>query len=140
MRIGLPLRVRGGNGGGLVPRRGTEHSLPMATRADSAPVDTADRPLVLVDVQPSACGYQALVWALQEAQRRDAHLLAVTVWSGDPADEDEGRAEMEQALTAMVLRAVQETGVHGRTQGEVVTQPVTITDATAVPGAAVLAL
>ena len=112
----------------------------MATRADSAPVDTADRPLVLVDVQPSACGYQALVWALQEAQRRDAHLLAVTVWSGDPAEPDEGRAEMEQALTAMVKRAVEETGVHGRTRVGVVTQPVTITDVAARTGAELLVL
>src|SRR3954452_13900693 len=116
MRIGLPLRVRAGNGGGLVPRRGTEHSLPMATRADSAPVDTADRKLVLVDVQPSACGYQALVWALQEALRCDAHLLAASVWSGDPDEPVAERAEMKHELTAMVERAVQEPGVHGRTR------------------------
>src|SRR3954454_9506869 len=140
MRIGLPLRVGGGNGGGLVARRGTEHSLPMATRADSAPVDTADRPLVLVDVQPSACGYQALVCALQEPQRRDAHLLAVTVWSGDPAEPDEGRAEMEQALTALVQRAVQEAGVHGPPRVGVVPQPVTTPDVAARTGAELLVL
>ena len=112
----------------------------MATRAESAPVDVAGRQLVLVDVRASACGYQALVWALQEAQRRDAVLLAVTVWPGDPTEPDEGRAEMEQALTAMVQRAVEETGVHGRTRVGVVIHPVTIADVAARTGAELLVL
>lgn len=88
----------------------------MATRVQGAPVDTDDRPLVLVDVRPSACGYQALLWALQEADRRDATLLVVAAWPGDPTAADQGRDEMEQALTGMVRRAVAETGVHGRTR------------------------
>jgi nucleotide-binding universal stress UspA family protein len=112
----------------------------MATRAESAPVDAADRSLVLVDVRPSACGYQALLWALQEAQRRDAVLLAVTVWPGDPGRPDEGRAEMEEALIAMVERAVQETGVHGRTRVGVVIHPVTVADVAARTGAELLVL
>ena len=37
-------------------------------------------PLVLVDVRPTGCGYQALLWALREAERRDATPPAVTVW------------------------------------------------------------
>ena len=110
----------------------------MATRAESAAVDSADRPLVLVDVRPSACGYQALLWALREAQRRDAVLLAVTVWPGDPGLPDEGRAEMEQALTAMVERAVEETGVHGRTRVGAVTHPVTLAEVAARTGAELL--
>jgi nucleotide-binding universal stress UspA family protein len=97
-----------------------------------------DRPLVLVDVRPSACGYQALLWALREAERRDATLLAVTVWAGDPAQSDEGLAEMEQALAAMVERAVAETGVHGRTRIAAVTHPVTVSDVAARTGAALL--
>lgn len=88
----------------------------MATRAPNAPVDAADRPLVLVDIRPSACGYQALLWALPEAERRDAVLLVVAAWPGDPTAADQGRVEMEQALTLMVRRAVAETGVHGRTR------------------------
>ena len=110
----------------------------MTTRAEGAPVDAADRPLMLVDVQPTSCGYQALVWALQEAERRDATLLAVTVWSGDPSEPDEGCAEMEQALTAMVQRAVEETGVHGRTRVAVVTAPVTLQEVLASTGAELL--
>jgi nucleotide-binding universal stress UspA family protein len=110
----------------------------MATRARSAPVDPADRPLVLVDVRPTACGYRALVWALQEADRRDATLLAVTVWPGDPSQPDEGLAEMEQALAAFVERAVAETGVHGRTRIAAVTSPATVADVAARTGAELL--
>ncbi len=103
----------------------------MTTRVEGAPVDTTDRPLVLVDVRPTSCGYQALLWALREAERRDAALLAVTVWPGDPAEPDEGSAEMEQALATMVRRAVEETGVQGRTRVAVVTSPVTVQDVAA---------
>jgi hypothetical protein len=102
--------------------------------------EDAVRPLVLVDVRPTACGYQALLWALREAERRDALLLAVTVWPGDPAQLDEGRAEMEQALTAMVERGVDETGVHGRTRVAAVTSPVTVGDVAASTGAELLVM
>ena len=98
------------------------------------------RPLVLVDVRPTECGYRALLWALREAERRDAVLLAVTAWPGDPAEPDEGRAEMEQALTAMVERAVDETGVHGRTRVAAVTHPVTAADVAVRTGAQLLVI
>ena len=98
------------------------------------------RHLVLVDVRPTACGYQALLWALREAERRDAVLLAVTVWPGDPAQVDDGRAEMEEALTAMVERAVQETGVHGRTRVAAVTAPATVGDVAVSTGAELLVM
>ncbi len=110
----------------------------MTTRVEHAPVDATDRPLVLVDVRPTSCGYQALLWALREAERRDATLLAVTVWPGDPAEPDEGIPEMEQALAAMVRRAVEETGVHGRTRIGVVTSPVTVQDVASSMGAELL--
>ena len=110
----------------------------MTTRVEGAPVDTTDRPLVLVDVRPPSCGYQALLWALREAERRDAALLAVTVWPGDPAEPDEGSAEMEHALAAMVRRAVEETGVQGRTRVAVVTSPVTVRDVASSLGAELL--
>jgi nucleotide-binding universal stress UspA family protein len=98
------------------------------------------RPLMLVDARPTACGYQALLWALREAERRDATLLAVTVWPGDPAQLDEGRAEMERALAAMVERAVEETGVHGRTRVAAVTHPVTVEDVAVRTGAELLVM
>ena len=100
----------------------------------------AERPLLVVDVLPSECGYRALVWALEEAERRDAHLLAVTRWAGDPAEPDEGRPAMRSALEAIVRRAVEETGVHGRTRVEVVTAPVTCSEVAAWAGAEVLVL
>lgn len=98
------------------------------------------RPLVLVDVRPTECGYRALLWALREADRRDAVLLAVTVWPGDPSQRDDGRAEMEQALTAMVGRAVEETGVHGRTLVAALTSPVTVAEVAVRIGAGLLVL
>jgi hypothetical protein len=98
------------------------------------------RPVLLVDVRPTTCGYRALVWALTEAERRDAELLAVTFWPGDPAEPDGGRSEMHQALMATVRRAVEETGVHGRTRVEVVTGPVSLTEVAAVAGAELVVL
>jgi nucleotide-binding universal stress UspA family protein len=122
----------------LVGGEPAAHAAGMTERADGVPVDLPDRPLVLVDVRPSACGYEALLWALRETERRDAVLLAVTVWPGDPAQPDEGRAEMEQALAAMVERAVEETGVHGRTRVAALTQPVTVVEVAARTGAELL--
>lgn len=110
----------------------------MVQGAEGTPVEAGERPLVLVDVRPSSCGYQALVWALQEAERRDAVLIAVTVWSGDPTEPDERIPEMEQALAAMVERAVEETGVHGRTRVAVVTSPVTTEEVARSTGAELL--
>jgi hypothetical protein len=94
-----------------------------------------ERPMLVVDVRPSACGYKALLWALQEAERRDAQLLAVTLFAGDPAEPDDGLAAMEEALGATVRRAVEETGVHGRTRFAVVTTPVTLTEVAQLAGA-----
>lgn len=105
---------------------------------DSPPVGLADRPLLVVDVRPSACGYSALLWALQEAERRDAQLLAVTLWAGDPGEPDEGSAAMREALEATVRRAVEETGVHGRTRVAVVTAPATLTEVAELAGAELL--
>ena len=110
----------------------------MTTRAGGAPVDSADRRLVLVDVRPSACCYQALLWALREAQARDADLLAVTAWPGDPSLPGAGCAEMEDALRAMVERAAEETGIHGRTRVAAVTYPATVADVAARTGAELL--
>ena len=102
---------------------------------DSPVAGLADRPLVVVDVQPSACGYAALVWALREAERRDGRLLAVTLWAGDPGEPDEGCAAMGEALEATVRRAVEETGVHGRTRIAVVTAPATLREVAELAGA-----
>lgn len=101
---------------------------------------SARRPVLLVDVRPTTCGYQALVWALAEAERRDADLLAVAFWPGDAAESDGGRAQMREALEATVRRAADETGVHGRTRVEVVTGPASVTDVAAAVGAELVVL
>ena len=105
---------------------------------DSATSGEPDRPVMVVEVRPSACGYSALLWALQEAERRDAQLLAVTLFAGDPGEPDEGLAAMEEALAGTVRRAVEETGVHGRTRLAVVAAPVTLTEVAELAGAELL--
>jgi hypothetical protein len=105
---------------------------------DSPVSDRAGRPVLVVDVRPSACGYSALLWALQEAERRDADLIAVTLFAGDPGEPDEALGAMEEALGATVRRAVEETGVHGRTRVAVVTAPVTLTEVADLAGAELL--
>jgi hypothetical protein len=58
---------------------------------------------------------------LREADRRDGTVLAVTVWAGGPAEE---RADREAELVARVRDAVEETGVHGRTECQLIAGPV----------------
>jgi nucleotide-binding universal stress UspA family protein len=111
----------------------------MTGKAETGLVErSGERPLLVVDVRPTACGYSALLWALQEAERRDAQLLAVTLWAGDPSEPDEGRAAMEEALEGTVRRAVEETGVHGRTRLAVVTAPATLVEVADLAGAEVV--
>jgi nucleotide-binding universal stress UspA family protein len=128
--VGRPLTCLGPKT--LALRPSAEHALRMT--------EQRVRPLVLVEVRPTECGHRALLWALREAERRDATLLAVTVWPGDPSQPDEGRAEMEEALTAMVERAVEETGVHGRTRVAALTHPVTVADVAVRTGAELLVM
>jgi nucleotide-binding universal stress UspA family protein len=137
--------VAGTLAGARVPVLGAPRSLVAdgdgahhAGMTDSATTGAGDRPLLVVDVRPSACGYSALLWALQEAERRDAHLLAVTLFAGDPGEPDDGLAAMEEALEATVRRAVEETGVRGRTRLAVVTAPVQLTEVAELAGADLL--
>jgi hypothetical protein len=62
-----------------------------------------------------------LLWALREADRRDGRVLAVTVWAGGAEEE---RADREAELVARVRNAVEETGVHGRTECQLIAGPV----------------
>src|SRR5687768_12785390 len=79
-------------------------------------------PWLVVEVDGSAAGHGALVWALREAARREATVVAVTVLD-DPVDGplgSFGRAQVRAHLAAhdlletRVLGAIAETGVHGR--------------------------
>jgi nucleotide-binding universal stress UspA family protein len=85
---------------------------------------------VQVDGSPAAHG--ALVWALREATRREATVVAVSVLDepgGDPLGGG-GRLQVRahlaahDQLEARVLRAIAETGIHGRSRTAVLDRSV----------------
>jgi nucleotide-binding universal stress UspA family protein len=89
-------------------------------------------PWLVVEVDDTQAGHRALVWALKEAARREATVVAVSVHDdphGDPL-EGSGRVQLHahlaahDRLEAQVLRAIGETGVHGRTRTSVLDRPV----------------
>lgn len=89
-------------------------------------------PWLIVEVNGSAAAHRALVWALREAARREATVVAVYVLDdpgGDPL-EGSGRVHLlarvaaHDRLDAHVLRAIAETGVHGRSRTAVVERSV----------------
>ena len=89
-------------------------------------------PWLVVDVDGSPHGHGALVWALREAARREATVIAVSVLDGDDEDPLSGLtrpsrpavAAALERLEAQVLRAIAETGVVGRTRTTVLERPV----------------
>ncbi len=89
-------------------------------------------PWLIVEVDGSRAGHGALVWALREAARREATVVAVHVLEdadGDPLDASDRvpvrtRAAAHDHLEAHVLRAIAETGVQGRTRTAVLERPV----------------
>jgi nucleotide-binding universal stress UspA family protein len=89
-------------------------------------------PWLLVEADGSAAGHGALVWALREAARRDATVVAVCVVETDDEDPLTGpsrrrlheQASAHDRLAAQVLRAIAETGVHGRTRTAVLDRAV----------------
>lgn len=89
-------------------------------------------PWLIVEVDASTAAHHGLVWALREAARREATVVAVTVLddpAGDPLDGSArvpGRSRLaaHDRLEAQVLRAIAETGVHGRTRTAVMDRPV----------------
>jgi nucleotide-binding universal stress UspA family protein len=89
-------------------------------------------PWLIVEVDGSPTGHGALVWALREAARREATVVAVHVLDdpdGSPLD-GTGRVHLRtrtaahDRLEAHVLRAIAETGVHGRSRTAVLDRPV----------------
>jgi nucleotide-binding universal stress UspA family protein len=88
-------------------------------------------PWLVVEVDGSPAGHGALVWALREAARREATVVAVCVLDEPAGDPLEGSARVlarahhsaHDRLEAQVLRAIAETGVHGRTRTAVLERP-----------------
>ncbi len=89
-------------------------------------------PWLIVEVDGSPDAHHGLVWALRESARREATVVAVTVLDAPAGDPLEGsgrvrvRAQLaaHDRLEAQVLRAIAETGVHGRTRTAVLDRPV----------------
>jgi nucleotide-binding universal stress UspA family protein len=89
-------------------------------------------PWLIVEVDGSAAGQGALAWALREAARREGTVVAVLVLEepeGDPLS-GSGRVNLQARLAAhdrleaQVLRAIAETGVHGRSRTAVLDRSV----------------
>lgn len=83
-------------------------------------------PWLLVEVDGSAEAHHALVWALREAARREAVVVAVGVLPG-PEDGLPTTPSLDaehDRLDAALLRAVTETGVLGRSRTAVLERPV----------------
>jgi nucleotide-binding universal stress UspA family protein len=89
-------------------------------------------PWLVVEVDGSPAAHGALVWALREAARREATVVAVTVLDepdGHPlggAGRLPARAHLaaHKQLEARVLRAIAETGVHDRSRTAVLDRTV----------------
>jgi nucleotide-binding universal stress UspA family protein len=88
-------------------------------------------PWILVEVDGTPAGDRALVWALHEAARREATVVAVGIVE-DPADDPLGSgsraawrdsALVRDRVEAAVCHAIAETGVHGRVRTSVVERP-----------------
>lgn len=81
-------------------------------------------PWLLVEVDGSAAAYGALLWALREAARREATVVALGVLDepdGDPLagtsrSAGPAYAAAHDRIEAQLLRAIAETGVHGRSR------------------------
>jgi nucleotide-binding universal stress UspA family protein len=89
-------------------------------------------PWLVVEVDGSPAAHGALTWALREAARREATVVAVSVLDGPAGDPLGGtgrvRARAHLAahdqLEARVLRAIAETGIHGRSRTAVLDRPI----------------
>jgi nucleotide-binding universal stress UspA family protein len=89
-------------------------------------------PWLIVEVDGSPAGHRALVWALREAARREATVVAVSVLEepdGDPLGgsrrvQSRARLAAHDQLEARALRAIAETGVQGRSRTAVLDRSV----------------
>lgn len=100
-------------------------------------------PWLLVEMDGSPAAHRALVWALREATRREATVLAVAVLEEEPEhplgasrpSSATGHAAAHNLLEAQVLHAIAETGIHGRSRTAVLERPVFDAISAAVAGA-----
>jgi hypothetical protein len=89
-------------------------------------------PHLLVEVDGTPVTYGGLVWALREAARREAVVVAVAVLEYPEGDAlgtgsrivARAHAAAHDRVQAILLRAIAETGVHGRSRCAVMDRPV----------------
>lgn len=111
-------------------------------RSEDAAADAADpgrlvhmparrrAPWLVVEVDGSHEAHSALVWALREAARREATVVAVGILPADDPPNGSPRPAatvldaVHDRLDAALLRAVAETGVCGRSSTAVMERPV----------------
>ncbi|RFU23147.1 universal stress protein [Geodermatophilus marinus] len=117
------------------PSEPTGDPAPDAPRPQPEPVrlpllPRRQAPSLVVEVDGSPEGHRALVWALREAARREATVVAACVVDAagdDPLATGSRRPDPGPALArveAQVLRAIAETGVTGRVRTALVDRPV----------------
>lgn len=90
------------------------------------------QPRLVVEVDGTAAGHRALLWALREAARREGTVVAVCVLEepdgkplgGSTRVPTHARLSAHDRLEAQVLRAIAETGVHGRARTSVLDRPI----------------
>jgi hypothetical protein len=90
------------------------------------------QPHLLVEVDGTQATYGGLLWALREAARREAVVVAVAVLDcpdGDPLGSGprvaaRAHAAAHDRVQAVLLRAIAETGVHDRSRCAVMDRPV----------------
>jgi nucleotide-binding universal stress UspA family protein len=124
-------------------RAGDEHVADVEPLRLTPLLPRRQAPWLIVEVDGSPAGHGALVWALREAARREATVVAVHVLDdpgGDPL-QGSGRVRLRAHLAAYdrleahVLRAIAETGVQGRSRTAVLERPVFEALAAATQGA-----
>jgi nucleotide-binding universal stress UspA family protein len=89
-------------------------------------------PWLVVEVDGSPAAHGALVWALREAARREATVVAVSVLDAPDGDPLGGSSRVQiraqlaahDQLEARVLRAIAEAGVQGRSRTAVLDRAV----------------
>ncbi|MGY1745757.1 universal stress protein [Blastococcus sp. SYSU D00695] len=82
-------------------------------------------PSLVVDVDGSPDAQRSLAWALREAARREATVVATCVLDEGPEPPSAAvLAAARDRLDALVLRAIAETGVSGRVRTAVLERPV----------------
>jgi nucleotide-binding universal stress UspA family protein len=120
----------------LPARRLDETPAPRAARDEKGPARPVtpvrlepllphrQRPQLLVEVDGTPATYGGLIWALREAARREAVVVAIAVLDapdGDPLGSGSRVSAREHAAAhdraaAVLLRAIAETGVQGRSR------------------------